>query len=233
MVRVRVLAGVVLLLFLGAGCARTHFGVVDKATFVPKDFAITEEVLKKAEMSEGARHCPEKIARAKELATQAAQTYWACRTEEAMNMLAEARKLAREAEGCQPPPKPVAKPAPPPPPPPPPKIATLGETHFAFDSYELTSAGEAVLDGAARLMMERPDIELVEIAGHTCHIGTDAYNQTLSENRAQSVKKYLISKGISRGRLKAVGYGKTRPIATNTTEQGRRKNRRVELIVLD
>lgn len=235
--QLKVLAAIVFLVFLAAGCG-SHFGVANKATFAPGEFQMTEQAIAKAEASAGAKYCPEKIAQAKALAREGAEIYWACRTAEAMDKLAQARKLAQEAELCQPPPppppppKPQAKPAPPPPPPLK-RIATLGETHFAFDSYQLKPEGKVILDEAVKVMMQRPDIKLVEVAGHTDHIGTVAYNQVLSEKRAQSVKDYMVSKGISASRLKAVGYGKSRPIATNTTKEGRAKNRRVELNVVE
>ena len=96
------------------GCApTTHFGVADKAATAPDAFGETEAAIASAERSEGAKYCPEKIARAKELGKKAAETYWACRTDEAMALLAEARKLAKEAESC----RPAARVTPPPPPP--------------------------------------------------------------------------------------------------------------------
>jgi outer membrane protein OmpA-like peptidoglycan-associated protein len=106
-------------LFLAISCApRSHLGVPDQAIGVPSQFDETEAAITQAENSPGAKHCPEKIVKAKELGKKGAETYWACRTEEAMKLLAEARKIAKEAEGCQPPPSPPAVPAPSPPAPP-------------------------------------------------------------------------------------------------------------------
>jgi outer membrane protein OmpA-like peptidoglycan-associated protein len=94
------------LLFVMVGCASSsHFGVPDKAMGVPDEFGQTEAAIASAENSEGAKYCPEKIARAKALAKEGVETYWACRTAEAMRLLADARQLAKEAEGCQPPPR--------------------------------------------------------------------------------------------------------------------------------
>ncbi|MEN8719821.1 MAG: OmpA family protein, partial [Oceanococcaceae bacterium] len=70
---------------------------------------------------------------------------------------------------------------------------------------------------------------LVEVAGHTDSIGGDAFNQQLSQRRAEAVRQYLIGKGISAERLTAVGYGESEPKATNDNEEGRELNRRVEL----
>ena len=71
----------------------------------------------------------------------------------------------------------------------------------------------------------------IEICGHTDGHGSIDYNQRLSENRARAVVDYLVSHGIDVRRLSFKGYGKSRPIDTNTTEEGRAKNRRVEFVV--
>jgi outer membrane protein OmpA-like peptidoglycan-associated protein len=72
----------------------------------------------------------------------------------------------------------------------------------------------------------------VEIAGHTDSKGSDQYNLNLSQGRSQSVVDYLISQGIDTGRLQAHGYGETKPIDTNDTDEGRANNRRVEFTIL-
>ena len=72
----------------------------------------------------------------------------------------------------------------------------------------------------------------IEIGGHTDGKGSEAYNQRLSENRAKAVVDYLVSKGVDAKRLKYKGYGKTMPVDTNDTEEGRAKNRRVEFKIL-
>ena len=73
----------------------------------------------------------------------------------------------------------------------------------------------------------------IEIQGHTSSEGGDAFNQTLSEQRAYTVFLYMTEKGVDRGRLSASGYGSSQPRASNATEEGRRKNRRIELRVLN
>ncbi len=72
----------------------------------------------------------------------------------------------------------------------------------------------------------------IEIAGHTDSVGSEMYNLRLSEARANAVRDYLIQHGISPDRLIAKGYGESRPIAPNTTREGRAKNRRVEFTVI-
>jgi len=112
-----------------------------------------------------------------------------------------------------------------------PKKIILRDINFDFDKAEIKPEFEPILDEAARILKENPDVR-VSIEGHTCSIGTDEYNQRLSERRAQSVLRYLVRKGIDPSRLKATGFGESRPIADNQTKEGRRLNRRAELIGL-
>jgi outer membrane protein OmpA-like peptidoglycan-associated protein len=72
----------------------------------------------------------------------------------------------------------------------------------------------------------------VEIEGHSDNVGNDAANKKLSNDRAKAVRDYLVSKEISTKRLKTIGYGKTKPLASNDTEEGRQQNRRVEFTIL-
>lgn len=107
----------------------------------------------------------------------------------------------------------------------------LSNTMFDFDKYVIKEAAKGPLDKVVKWLQENPDIK-VEVAGHTDFVGSEEYNQTLSENRAKAVYNYFISKGVSKSRLNYVGYGKTRPIATNKTDEGRAQNRRVELTII-
>ena len=104
----------------------------------------------------------------------------------------------------------------------------LGKVLFDFDKSNLKPQYEAMLNEAAAMLRDNPSLQM-EIDGHTDSIGTAEYNQGLSEKRAQSVKQYLIGKGIEAERLSIVGYGFRQPIATNETDQGRALNRRAEL----
>ena len=78
------------------------------------------------------------------------------------------------------------------------------------------------------MLKNNPD-KKIEIGGHTDNVGSDEKNQVLSDNRANSVKAYLVSKGVEESRIAAQGYGETKPIADNKTAAGRQKNRRSEL----
>jgi OmpA-OmpF porin, OOP family len=106
-----------------------------------------------------------------------------------------------------------------------------GESNIEPTLKEPASEGIAILDQAVDVLNRYPNIR-VEVAGHTDAIGTDAYNQDLSERRAQIVYDYLTSHGVDAGRLAGpVGYGESRPIDTNETKEGRQRNRRTELSV--
>ncbi len=101
-------------------------------------------------------------------------------------------------------------------------------THFAFDSAELTAEDKAELDRIAARLTE---LEFVggTATGHTDSVGDEAYNQKLSERRAQAVVDYLAAKGVAPGRITAIGMGETKPLADNATEEGRAENRRVTI----
>lgn len=82
----------------------------------------------------------------------------------------------------------------------------------------------------AGILLAHRDLK-INVEGHTDSVGTDSYNQRLSEARAQSVRDYLVSGGIPQGVVGTAGFGETRPVATNDTAAGRQQNRRVELVV--
>ena len=221
--------------FIMVGCAtKTHFGIHDKALTAPADFDQTEAAIAKAEKSEGAKYCPEKIARAKEKGKYATEIYWACHTDEAMALLAEARKLAKEAESCQPPAR-VTPPPPMPPATPAPSPArqpiSFHSVHFDFDKSNLKPEAKAELDRAVKIMQDNSDVVL-ELQGNTDSVGTDAYNKALGDRRAKAVFNYLKSKGINSSRLSTVSFGEGHPAATNATSSGRSQNRRVDLVIL-
>lgn len=106
--------------------------------------------------------------------------------------------------------------------------ALASEMLFDFDSAVIKQNVAAVLDEAGKIAKDNPDLT-VTVEGHTCSMGPEAYNQNLSERRAQAVADYLVKKsGVNVGNLKVVGYGELKPAYSNDTEEGRAKNRRVE-----
>lgn len=107
-----------------------------------------------------------------------------------------------------------------------------GSMMFGFDNADLRPEAIPALDEAARVMKMHPNLK-VEIQGHTDNVGSAEYNQKLSERRAKAVADYLIGAGIDSNRLRAVGYGKTKPIHSNDTAGGRDRNRRVSFEVIE
>lgn len=101
---------------------------------------------------------------------------------------------------------------------------------FSTDSATLNADSQYNIENLARILNRYADTEVV-IGGHTDSIGTESSNQMLSERRAESVSTLLRTYGVSGRRLTAIGYGETRPVATNETEAGRRQNRRVEVLI--
>ncbi len=118
-----------------------------------------------------------------------------------------------------PPPAPAPAPAP---------SFIISDVSFAFDSAQLTSSADATLNQAASALQNQPNVPYL-VAGHTDSVGDDAYNQLLSERRANSVASYLVQSGVSASQLSVAGYGETQPMASNDTAEGRAQNRRVEI----
>jgi len=104
--------------------------------------------------------------------------------------------------------------------------------NFATASYTLNNEAKNTLDQVTRLLKLNPDI-LVEISGHTDYVGNENYNLLLSKNRSNAVVQYLIDKGVSKNQLKPVGYGEKNPDYSNENEEGRFKNRRVNIVVIE
>jgi hypothetical protein len=126
-----------------------------------------------------------------------------------------------------PPPTPAPTPAPPPPPPVSKHIVLRG-VQFDFNKSDIRVDSRPVLDAGADVLKENRNVR-ISVEGHTDAIGSNEYNQKLSIRRAEAVFRYLVNHGVAPERMEVVGYGKTRPVASNDTEDGRAQNRRVEL----
>ena len=114
----------------------------------------------------------------------------------------------------------------------PPKTFVLDDVEFDFGKSTLRTQSYSTLDDLVDYLKRKPN-ERIEIGGHTDNIGSDEKNLVLSLERAKSIVAYLIAKGISNDRLVAKGYGAEEPIEDNSTEEGRQKNRRTEVKILD
>lgn len=110
-------------------------------------------------------------------------------------------------------------------------VVQLVNIQFEFNSAALTQDSQEGVDMLAEFLESHPEIS-VELAGHTDNVGSDAYNLKLSQERAEVVRQALIAKGIAEPRLTAKGYGSTKPIYSNDTDEHRALNRRTEMIVL-
>jgi outer membrane protein OmpA-like peptidoglycan-associated protein len=111
------------------------------------------------------------------------------------------------------------------------KAYTLNNINFATNSAELNGLSKLVIDEFGTFLKENPKIK-VAIHGHTDDIGNDGANLTLSESRAKSVYDYLISQGLGADRLSFKGFGETKPLVPNTSENNRGKNRRTEFVIV-
>ena len=161
--------------------------------------------------------------------------------------LAIAAGCATEPEkpAAQPAPPPAAKPAPPPPPKPrapepapaakpkpvAEKVTFAADVLFDFDKAVIKPEGKSKLDDISN-KTKGVNLEVVIAIGHADSVGSDAYNQRLSVRRAESVKAYLVSKGVEANRVYTEGKGEKQPVADNKTKEGRAKNRRVEIEVI-
>lgn len=108
---------------------------------------------------------------------------------------------------------------------------TLDNVHFDFGKASLRADSYKELEELVSYLRYKDDVR-IEIAGHTDNIGSDADNLDLSRRRAETIRNYLISKGITTSRVIAKGYGASQPVADNATEEGRQRNRRTEVRVL-
>jgi outer membrane protein OmpA-like peptidoglycan-associated protein len=111
------------------------------------------------------------------------------------------------------------------------QVVRLNNVFFDFDKWDLRAESHLELNRVVKLLEENPKIE-IEMSAHTDSRGSDEYNIKLSDNRARSVMEYILSKGISPERIRSQGYGETKPVVPNDTDENRQLNRRVEFTIL-
>ena len=143
---------------------------------------------------------------------------------------------------------PPAAPAPPPPEPapepkpeePPPrvevrdnKIEIREKIQFEYNKSKIKEESHGLLNEIADVIKKNPHIQKIQVEGHASSDGNDNYNMRLSSARAKAVRTYLVGKGIKAEKLVAKGFGETKPIADNATDEGKEKNRRVEFNILE
>jgi OOP family OmpA-OmpF porin len=113
------------------------------------------------------------------------------------------------------------------------KIEIMEKVHFATGRARIMPDSFSLLNQVAQVIQGHEEIKKIRVEGHTDSQGSDRYNQSLSEKRANAVKTYLVRRGVDAKRLDAVGYGESKPIAPNGSPEGREANRRVEFVILE
>ncbi len=113
------------------------------------------------------------------------------------------------------------------------EVKILEQVYFDTGLASIRPESYGVLDEVANVLLLHPEIQRIEVQGHTDDVGTEDTNLRLSQRRAEAVRAYLVSKGVARSRLVARGYGNTKPFASNDTEEGRSQNRRVQFEILE
>jgi OOP family OmpA-OmpF porin len=112
------------------------------------------------------------------------------------------------------------------------EIVLSNSIFFEFNSAELKDESYATLNEVVDILKAQKQLPEINIEGHTDSIGSASYNKKLSLKRAQSVRDYLIEQGIDAEKLRAAGFGETKPVSTNLSEEGRAENRRVEFNIV-
>ncbi|MBN2802736.1 MAG: OmpA family protein [Deltaproteobacteria bacterium] len=113
------------------------------------------------------------------------------------------------------------------------KIEITEKVMFEYNKADISDESNELLNDVASVINEHPEIKHLKIEGHTDADGTAKYNKTLSQNRADAVKAYLVNAGVDETKLEAIGYGEEKPIADNETDEGKETNRRVEFNIVD
>lgn len=113
------------------------------------------------------------------------------------------------------------------------RLVISEKIHFEFDRARIREVSFPILDAVVAALEQHPEIVRLQIEGHTDAVGSDAYNQSLSERRARSVVEYLVEHGIDRSRLSYKGFGESQPVDSNDTALGRARNRRTEFTILE
>ncbi len=113
------------------------------------------------------------------------------------------------------------------------EIFILEQVQFDTDKATIKKVSDTLLDEVAGVLKEHPELTKLEVQGHTDSRGNKQHNELLSQRRADAVMKALIKRGIDKGRLTAKGFGPNSPIASNDTDEGRQKNRRVQFVILE
>lgn len=210
--RIFIMVIVLLSLNILIGCAGMEFAPKDGIWYYPKELPEADRAVEDARKAGKDKKCPEEFNDVKNMKDTAYQIYTSCRTKEGIDLAKDATKNAKAL--C----KVIDR-------------MTL-MVNFDFDKSVIREGDKAKLKKAIDFVKKYPGFK-IKIEGHTDYSGTEKYNQGLSERRAGAVMKYLVKGGgIDGKRLTTVGYGESKPVASNKTKEGRAKNRRVEILIL-
>ncbi len=204
------------------GCSGMEFAPKDPYPYwyYPKELPEAGRAIAEARQAGKDKQCPAEFEAARDLKKKAYEVYATCRTQEAIALAKEATAKAKALCGQ--------------------KVVDRMTLHvnFDFDKSDIRQADVMQLQKAVAFVKKYPGSH-VKLEGHTDGKGTEQYNQRLSERRAEAVKQYLIKEGaVNKTKITATGYGKTKPVAPNTTKdgkddpEGRAKNRRVEILIM-
>ncbi len=250
--QIKILFAIFSLCFLSVitGCTGMKFAPKEGILYYHQELPEAEQSVAQARTAGKDKECPDAFKSAEDLKNKAYETYWQCRTQEAIAMANDAAnkvkalcpetpKLAvKETEQ----PKPAIKE----PEPPKPVVKELGQSkpavtkaieslkikiNFDFDKSNIRETDIAEIKKAVDFIKNHPNSK-IKIEGHTDSTGHEKYNQGLSEKRANTVKKYLMKEGgVDEGAITIIGYGELRPAASNKTRKDRFENRRAEIFI--
>ena len=213
----------ILSLMILIGCSGYVYSLKKGVGFHPVELINADKAIADAQKAGKDKQCPKEFAEAKGLRDKAWDVYWSCRTKEAIEIAKEA--ISKTNALC---------PTPPPPPKPAPKVIDRMTLllHFDFDKAVIKDADKAELNRAISFIKKYPDAH-VKLEGHTDSKGSEDYNQRLSERRAGAVQQYIVKEGGTKeSKITSAGYGELKPVDTNNTDEGRAKNRRVEVLIM-
>ena len=210
--------GCTLLLVFLVGCATLEYVPNRQVLFFHKELAAADRAVEAARQAGKDKECPHEFQAAEKLKNDALDIYLSCRTSEG---IAKANEAAGRANALCARKTGVAKPAAA-------KETIALKVQFDTAKADIKTIYHDEIAKVAAYLKKHPN-KNVTIEGHTDSVGSKKYNQGLSERRAESVKKYLVDKfGVDASRISTKGYGKSKPIADNKTEEGRQNNRRIE-----
>ena len=202
------------------GCAGRQFAPKYAVWYYPPELVQADRAIMDAKKAGKDKTCPVEFKEAKDMKKKAYEVYLACNTKEGIALAQKATMMAEAL--C---PKHPKKPE---------KVIDKMTImiNFDFDRASIRDEDRDQLEKGLKFIKKYPNAK-IRLAGHTDSIGTDAYNQGLSERRAVAAKKYFVGEGkIAAKRISTVGYGESKPVASNKTSEGRAQNRRVEILIL-